>query len=268
MITNTETERGLLRAVRAEPADDTPRLALADHWEECGRGEAAAALREHVELCRGPFRRHDYALQKWGFMGERLRELVWHDERLYPEPVISFGRPRVCVFTPRPRGRVALHLGNDVMGVWNTYCLHRGLVETAAVWMSWATPGLWQALAEHPVRRVRFPDRQPARLLGTWLWYGDPFGTLPPGEDAAQMAGERAWLAAGVARVMWDNLYPRGVTFDDRVIFEFPRHRDARLALSDAGVLHLRRAAGDLPPRDEAGQGLPHPGGQEPEPVV
>jgi uncharacterized protein (TIGR02996 family) len=50
----TDRELGLLRAVCADPADDAPRMILADWWDETGRPERAEFLRVQCALVRYP----------------------------------------------------------------------------------------------------------------------------------------------------------------------------------------------------------------------
>lgn len=48
----TPAARGLFQAILADPADDFPRLLLADVLEEAGQGERAEFIRVQIELAK------------------------------------------------------------------------------------------------------------------------------------------------------------------------------------------------------------------------
>lgn len=141
-----------MRAVVADPADDTTRLVYADWLDENGHPDRAALIRVQVELARiaafGEARR-------WGNVRRRFDELRAQETALLGPPGPPGAQPgRAWAVPPEldeawPRG----------VGGWDW---HRGFPER---W--WCPVHLWVKFgpliaARNPVRQVFVTDRAPA----------------------------------------------------------------------------------------------------------
>jgi uncharacterized protein (TIGR02996 family) len=146
------TGSGLLRAVVADPADDTPRLVYADWLDEHDQPGRAALIRVQVELARVVA---SGDVRKWGTARRRFDELRSQEAALLGPPGPPGAQPgRQWVLPPGlndawPRG----------VGGWEW---HRGFPER---W--WCPLHLWTKFGrtiavQTPVRQVIVTDRTPA----------------------------------------------------------------------------------------------------------
>lgn len=156
------TESALLAAVLAAPDDDTPRLVLADWWEDYGQADRAAFVRWQIEYDR-----------RWRV--PRLKQR--HDQH------ITAGTSRTCRchlcrlwhrWGDLIRGREEEWSGVDLARAKSasypsvlydpTLWYQRGFVEivscSAANWMRFGDA----LLARNPVRQVLLTTRQPTKI--------------------------------------------------------------------------------------------------------
>lgn len=219
------TERAaLVAAVLAHPADDAPRLILADWLDEHGQSERAEFIRGHVRLARR-------ALAGWfddeaASLVVRLDELAdaWLERWTADLPGAWLGRVGVSFRRQFPEGPAH-------------FAVHRGfvaeLVCPSEVWGRLG-PGLVRA---EPIVRVTFPDRRPgttdgARALAPWdgcRWYR--------ARTPAQV-----WHRDGVVREeWWAWLGGRQVGTDGRAL-TYRTEGEALDALSGAALAWARAA--------------------------
>lgn len=181
----TAASARLLRAILADPADDTARLAYSDALEEEGQDERAEFVRVQVGLerdwpslyqqpkeTRGCF--PTGPADEWGECAAlQARELDLY-KRLGPAPL--FG-PAWWGLPPS-----LLHLGSrptpDPADKWGVYTLRRGFVAEVSCPAAAFVEHAAALFAAHPVERVTLTDRKPGvRFLlsngfdnGGWIW--------------------------------------------------------------------------------------------------
>jgi uncharacterized protein (TIGR02996 family) len=187
----------LLAAVLASPADDLPRLVLADWLEERGEGERAEFIRHQIHAHNTGEREHERAMLLWALLNEsrdwfadalNAVRLEWDDWGVRHDGSVGYE---------------SKHHDNEIIA-------RRGFVSevrcTLAAWcggecgrcgsaVGWAiagqmyggstcptcsgtgrTPGIGPAVvAAHPVERVTLTDRAPilAPGLGRRAWLAD-----------------------------------------------------------------------------------------------
>ncbi|HVL12062.1 MAG TPA: TIGR02996 domain-containing protein [Gemmata sp.] len=199
----------LLRAVLTDPADDTPRLVLADWLEENGEASRAALIRKQVARSNG---------QTVSWPLPRLRPRQWFD---------PWWKGRSCWSVHAPEWNVTIARVRSLfdLGPGESFRVSRGFVEQVCCGHDWLVANAADLFRRHPVRSVRFNDREPWEFGdGTWRIgsdSGDP-------DDNRTLHPEIFW--AGVEG---------GVEFENRL--------DAVIATSRGAVALGRRLAG-LPP--------------------
>jgi uncharacterized protein (TIGR02996 family) len=199
--TLTADEQALLATICANPAEDTPRLVLADWWEEHGRPERAEFVRVQIELARLPDCGHDRKglvmmdgscracplrrreRELWGLVCQKiidheLHQAVFGNDATVTTPTEE--RNANAAVTVR-RGFVhsvtlplAAFLGGPCGWCWGTGIRHG----SPPPWAEWGTdkcgycsgtgrtPGAAAGLRWMPVERVTFGDKRPTPMLG------------------------------------------------------------------------------------------------------
>jgi uncharacterized protein (TIGR02996 family) len=223
----------LLRAIRASPEDDAPRLAFADWLDERAGGPTPRAelIRVSVELARlrqqagnPPARKHPLAARIARLEDRRF-------DLFYQKPLIHLGGyPGGWRFLLAPPGYADCQYANDYAP--GALFLSRGLAELAI-----ANAGEWveygdRVLAEHPVREVRlagWPDPfEDGRRRGL---RNDPAGRVFG--DAEVIAAHRADEppVVDLLRCRWPEVetwraieepVPRASAAGRRVVVDFP----------------------------------------------
>lgn len=159
----------LLHSVVANPADDLPRLILADRLEETGQPERAEFIRVQCELSRY-FEPHEW--NRGGELQSREAELF----HAYGWPWSGEGIPSGWFDDlPAPWGQMRVLLPHQaVEDPFPNYIVRRGFVaEVRCQLADWSRIGP-QVMAAHPVEVVRLTDREPMR--GDPTWWGPTSG--------------------------------------------------------------------------------------------
>jgi uncharacterized protein (TIGR02996 family) len=146
----TDTLRGLLAAVLADPDDDAVRLVYADALEEAGQPERAEFIRVQVELEVGNFRcnctcEYEHGLGCPAGRGNTLRRRQW-------ELLDTAMEPQSAAFAwSQPLHSTGIALGRP----WpDAFAFRRGFVEAVTLSAeSWMAHGD-AILAAHPVTQV------------------------------------------------------------------------------------------------------------------
>jgi uncharacterized protein (TIGR02996 family) len=170
-VTTTDpTLRRLLRAVLADPADDTARLVLADWLEEAGDGERAEFIRVQVELAQ------------LGHVRGREDDATWQAVcRLCGQARDHYWFPREFAGAPRFKGRAidggGLSLEYEADGGVNPeLVVRRGFVSEARCTLSDFERHAAALFAAQPIERVVLTDKQPSSFdkgVPPFYWFGD-----------------------------------------------------------------------------------------------
>jgi uncharacterized protein (TIGR02996 family) len=221
----------LLRAILANPDEDTPRLAFADLLDEEGERKRAAFIRSQIEGHRTGASRDADGLFPWAaggwfagvpLGGLRFDPVDWAD-RLTPDEQADFGVTRALV----TRGFV-------------------GAVACRLVVYRVAAASLFR---EHPITRVVLTDKRPARTNTVRV----PGVSRPPGVYGwTSDASDRSPHTPSVLPQAWiDEFGRRGMGRVGRGFLarQFDTADEAQGALSELCVALGRRAAqtGDAP---------------------
>lgn len=162
---------GLLQAILAAPDDDTPRLILADWFEEHGDGERAEFIRVQCDIAeaeRSPIADlqtcDDEKCTCW-FMDLRRRERAL---------LAKDGPPIHGVRSRFRQGKPDEHQAYRWMGVagyamtWVTF--RRGFIDAVECRLEdWLLYGK-ELLSEHPVTQIRLTDRNPYYVSNMFTW--------------------------------------------------------------------------------------------------
>lgn len=185
-----DTERGLMQAVVAEPADRTPRLVLADWWDEHG---------DRWQRLHAEFVRRQIELEQYGLRRLRVRGLL---NRIDQRFSIRIGTEVKIGDRIDIQHGVGNHV-RDSAGIDE-----HGLV-VASVQPDARSASLYLVLLERDAFSVPYPQDLAQRCRDLWLdgrayWGRNHFGPL---KDATNQAGW--WIGGFVERVMtpwnqWD----------------------------------------------------------------
>jgi uncharacterized protein (TIGR02996 family) len=154
-MTTATDGAGLLAAILADPADDLPRLVMADWLEESGRAERAEFVRCQV-LSYGAPKRRNLAYREWERLDRRARALLlrhWPDwvPRLSPDNTFEVILSPKWTYSGTPAVEFI-----------------RGFVESVQCPLdAWREHGP-AIVRAHPVTRVELTDKSP--------WTGSPRG--------------------------------------------------------------------------------------------
>lgn len=234
----------LLAAVRANPADDLPRLVAADWLEERGQHERAEFVRVQVERPQAPWCPYRPAsgcgCRRCG-LARREAELIAEHGRSWFAPAAGWSVSAVSVTRSESpgvlvgRGFVSfVHCGlSQWAGDECEACAGTGQDTTGDGWPcpvcdgSGTRPGVGPAVvAAHSVERVALTDREPTDGIcrDEWTWVDDVCYAAP------QFAA--AVLPYGILETMI-GLFPGAVRYSlDERYAAFTEHNDAVLALS------------------------------------
>jgi uncharacterized protein (TIGR02996 family) len=204
----------LLRAILADPSDETLRLVYADWLDENGEVDRAALVRVQIELDR--FASDELVVSEQRLLGP-VGDRVCQRRRDWALPE--------CVLKEWP---------HDVGG-WDWRC---GFPEV------WHCPlALWEAhgpalVSARPVRGVALIDRQPASFMSNpraprWTWFRDDSGW-------AQRPGDDCLLPPALFELLEPHAFDFAMFDHSRT---YPSRDDALSALSDACLNNARLQA-------------------------
>jgi uncharacterized protein (TIGR02996 family) len=167
---------GFVRAICAEPDEDTPRLAFADWLDEHGGGDRAEFIRLQCELGR----LHEPELKTFTPIG------VTDPDEIVRRQCVACSRGADCRFHVLERRIKALwSKGTDAGGFleipagWGVPYWHRGFIRDTELPAAAFLEHAEAVFRAHPVTSVRLTDRRsaqwstshPQNLKGMWFWY-------------------------------------------------------------------------------------------------
>jgi uncharacterized protein (TIGR02996 family) len=234
----------LLRSVLERPADDAPRLVLADWYDEHGRPERGEFTRVGCELARlgrecrgggdgwcgrlgnGSCRPCGLAVREW----DLLCGLAFNWFRM--DGLATFADKVKGPFggwASKRSGQPGIDIRAEV---------RRGFVASVSLPTAAFLAHAPALFAAHPVTEVRLSDVRPAQAYGPWCWFGHP----DPSQDRPDVLPEPLWLKLDG---------PFFVDFRSERIYGvqgYDTEGEAMAALSAACVAHGRQLAGLPPP--------------------
>jgi uncharacterized protein (TIGR02996 family) len=178
----TVTEAGLLRAILDDPADDTPRLILADWFDETGQSERAEFIRRQIEHARHwPSHAETDGCSCASCRNFRRCGSLLRDHPEWAEPARS---PAI------------------------TFRAYRGFVETLTIRTEMLLQHADAIFAGQPVTRVLLADRQPARVANVparWAWFHhDEYGVDRSALLPAVLMGEERRMTFRTPTAAWE----------------------------------------------------------------
>jgi uncharacterized protein (TIGR02996 family) len=188
--------QALVRAVLAEPADDLPRLVLADFLDESGEGERAAYIRASVrlaELVDGGELDSDEYVGAVVAVGSTPTQSLW-------EWAVSDGMP----LSPNPvLTRDTVGAVDSVRDFQNnvTIGFRRGFPAVVRCRTAYWLSGARRAAGAAPLERVHLDDRRPHNPRPReWIWRSNkevlgPARNVLPTEIFVRLKGRQSYQA-------------------------------------------------------------------------
>lgn len=180
-------DAGFIRAILADPADDTLRLVFADALEECGERERAEFIRVQCAIAADPRVNHAQSARVLAdgctcslcALRRRERELLW-----------ATGGGRHPQFGERPNlffwAGPALEIVPEGAKYLDYITFRRGFVDSITLPADAFLAHAATLFAAQPVTAVRLSDRQPVPAApshgGGWRWYWSARGIAWTGD--------------------------------------------------------------------------------------